>query len=287
MTIIPLSNGAATYCVSDYGWTDTWFVGSSPPVYDPTIDVLSGDDAPNLHFGIDGSDRIATSGLGWISPIMDAGTLSPTHATGSPWTVSTPVHYTSGMTTTESIVSHPLGLDLLIVTMLDPVDQPITQTFTFTNTRPSGTITDMLFADYFNYHPNGSTFVDAHKGTVTYTAAGGIGITGPDDGTLIANGSMRGERVDDLHTISTFGGVPDAVWDSVQFALYANPPDGTLFGTGDVAGALAWELGSLDPGESTSFTIYKLAAPVPTPAAAWLFGSALGVMGWMRRKAAS
>jgi hypothetical protein len=28
-------------------------------------------------------------------------------------------------------------------------------------------------------------------------------------------------------------------------------------------------------------------APIPVPAAVWLFGSALGVMGWLRRKAAS
>jgi hypothetical protein len=40
MSIIPLSNGVATYCVSDYGWSDTWFVGSSPAAYDPRFDVL-------------------------------------------------------------------------------------------------------------------------------------------------------------------------------------------------------------------------------------------------------
>ena len=36
-------------------------------------------------------------------------------------------------------------------------------------------------------------------------------------------------------------------------------------------------------GKFTSFTL----APVPIPPAVWLFGSALGVMGWMRRKATS
>jgi hypothetical protein len=259
----------------------------APAVYDAFFDVLSGDDAPNLHFGIDGSDRIATSGLGWISPIIDAGTLSPTHPTGSPWTVSTPVHFTAGTTTAESLVHHPLGLDLLITTMLDAIGQPVTQTFTFTNTRPSGAITDMLFADYFNYHPNGSTFANAHLGTVTYTAADGIVITGPDDGTLIADGSMRGERVDDHRMISTFGGAPDAVWDSVQFALYLDPADGTSFGTGDVAGALAWELGTLDPGASTSFTIHKLATPVPLPGALPLLGIALAGLGVLRRRQAT
>jgi hypothetical protein len=30
--IILLSNGVATYCVSDHGWSDAWFIGSAPPV---------------------------------------------------------------------------------------------------------------------------------------------------------------------------------------------------------------------------------------------------------------
>ncbi len=34
-------------------------------------------------------------------------------------------------------------------------------------------------------------------------------------------------------------------------------------------------------------TLQVTAAVVPIPAAVWLFGSALGVMGWMRRKATS
>jgi hypothetical protein len=33
-------------------------------------------------------------------------------------------------------------------------------------------------------------------------------------------------------------------------------------------------------------TYFQLGAPIPIPAAAWLFGSALGLLGWMRRKAA-
>ena len=76
MDIIPLSNGSATYCVSDYGWSDAWFVGTSPVAYNRRIDVLSGDDAPNLHFGIKGGEAPgAVSGFGWISPILDGGGL--------------------------------------------------------------------------------------------------------------------------------------------------------------------------------------------------------------------
>ncbi len=35
---------------------------------------------------------------------------------------------------------------------------------------------------------------------------------------------------------------------------------------------------------STYETVYASFAPVPIPPAVYLFGSALGVMGWMRRK---
>ena len=57
---------------------------------------------------------------------------------------------------------------------------------------------------------------------------------------------------------------------------------------------LTWDLdlnGVADTGFNLSVTTplssYDGMAPVPLPAAAWLFGSALGVMGWMRRTGAS
>lgn len=268
MDIIPLSNGSATYCVSDYGWTDTWFVGTAPATYEAGFDVLSGDDSPNLHFGILGGLPFpAASGFGWITPVMDVGTLTASVPTGSVWTVTTPVHST-GPTTAESLVHHPLGLDLLITTGLDPVGQEITQRFRFTNTTTGTTFTDLRFADYFNFHPNGSTALDAQKGTVTYDPLSGITITGPDDGTLIANGSMRGERVDDAHGRNgPFLALPIDVWDMVQTNVYLDPGAAFAVGPGDVAGALAWDLGDLAPGAAVDFTIFKLAEPL-TPAAA-------------------
>ena len=41
-----------------------------------------------------------------------------------------------------------------------------------------------------------------------------------------------------------------------------------------------WEVG-----DSVSFDLVTSATVVPIPAAAWLFGSALGILGWLRRKA--
>ena len=268
MTVIPLTNGLATYCVSDYGWSDTWFVGGAPAIYDPRLDVLSGDDGPNLHFGILGGEPSPfPSGTGWLSPIMDVGTLTPSWPTASPWTVTTAVHFVA--TGTESLIHHPLGLDMLITTNLDPFGQEVTQRFTITNVSAGTTFTDLRFADYFNYHPNGSTFENSRKGTVTYDPLSGITIAGPDDGTLIANGSMRGERVDDAHGRNgPFLATPIAVWDMVQTNVYLDPGAAIAIGPGDVAGALAWDLGDLAPSETTTFTIFKLAMPlssVPEP----------------------
>ena len=267
INIIPLTNGSSTYCVSDYGWSDAWFVGSAPVRFDPRLDVLSGDDAPNLHFGIRGGDPWpVVSGFGWISPVIDGGELEPVHETGSPWIVTTPVHFTVFDTTAESLVRHPAGMDLLITTSIDLVGQGITQTFVLTNTTPDLTFEDIVLADYFNFHPNGSTVPNFRKGTATYSALGGIRITGPDDGTLIANGSMRGERVDDLHgSNASFPMVPDIAFDMVQTLTYPDPmlPD-DLFtaGPGDAAGGLAWRLDPMGPGDRASFSIFKLVEPL-------------------------
>lgn len=42
----------------------------------------------------------------------------------------------------------------------------------------------------------------------------------------------------------------------------------------------------LTAGDSASFTSNFVVTPVPVPAAAWLFGGALGALGWLRRRAA-
>lgn len=288
LNIIPLANPHATYCVSDYGWSDTWFVGTAPAAYDPRHDVLSGDDSPNLHFGIKGGEPPpVVSGFGWISPLMDGGGPTAGFATGSPWTVVSAVHAT-GMTTAESLVRHPLGIDMLITTSLDPVGQEVTQRFAITNTTGATTFSDLLFADYFNYHPNGSDAANVLKGTVSYDPLSGITITGVDDGTLIATGSMRGERIDDAHGRNgPLLALPIDVLDMVQTSDYHDPGAGIAVGPGNVAGGLAWGLGDLAPGDTVEFTVFKLAAPlalVPEPETYAMTLAGLGLLGFVARR---
>src|SRR2546423_1642297 len=67
-TVRPVKNSVMTYCVSDFGWSDTWFFSGSITTYTQSLDVLSGDDAPNLHYtgGTHGNDA-----GGWLSPSID------------------------------------------------------------------------------------------------------------------------------------------------------------------------------------------------------------------------
>ena len=44
--------------------------------------------------------------------------------------------------------------------------------------------------------------------------------------------------------------------------------------------------GPLLGGARSNFGFSRMTATIPIPATAWLFGSALGLLGWLRRKAA-
>lgn len=74
----------------------------------------------------------------------------------------------------------------------------------------------------------------------------------------------------------------DSNVDAISGQSLTLSPDllGNFVGHGSAAGAL----GSFSPGTLVDGSAF--AAPVPIPAAVWLFGSALGLLGWMRRKTA-
>jgi len=172
-------NDKGAYCVSNFGWSDTWYsVGLSqtfppfPASYDQATDLFSGDDSPNLRF----RDEFGTllSGTGWLSPIMDAGALFPSYNTTSAWQVGSPLAYVgSGTDTLESSIFYVLAggqLDVKITTHIKE-DGQVVQTFDITN-NSSIALTDLFFSDYFNLHPNGSTAAATQVGSTQFDGTG-------------------------------------------------------------------------------------------------------------------
>jgi hypothetical protein len=268
-TVLPIRNAQTTYCSSDFGWSDTWFKGFQN-VYDQQLDVFSGEDSFNLRW-------TGMTGSGWLSPSMDAGTTAPLNV-GSPWSILQAIDYiTPGdETRTRSIITNPAGLQATIETSL--VGTQLTIRFLFQNINATGTIDNLVFSDYFNFHPNGSLHNGSTaQGTTAYLGtcpanigpcSGAIYTTGNTSlSTFISNGYVYGQRAADAYAVGYASSVPGG-----GQTLFAQMETGTFngaagpIGPGDTAGALAYNLGSLSAGQTVEFSFYKgLAAPVTTP----------------------
>jgi len=152
-TIIPVRSSAMTYCVSDYGWSDSWFRSGTISSYNGQADVLSGDDALNLRW----SGGAAAPTNGWLGPSLDAdrtNTSAAVNNRGTSWTVTTPVHHIIGTSVAQSVISHASGLQIVLTTTVTGLRTDIR--LDITNNGPLA-VTNLQVGDYFRYHPNGST----------------------------------------------------------------------------------------------------------------------------------
>src|SRR4051794_2165294 len=100
-TILPVKNAVQAYCISDFGWSDSWFF-SNPSSYDGNKDVLSGDDSPFINYTV-GATHKAGNGNGFLSPSMDQGALN-SQDIGSNWSILQSLSYTHGTDTTSSVI---------------------------------------------------------------------------------------------------------------------------------------------------------------------------------------
>jgi len=271
--VIPVQDSQITYCVSDFGWSDTWLLGK-PANSAMNVDMLSGDDALNLSY----SGGLIGSGLGWLSPSMDSGTLAP-QVVPSKWSVITPVHST-GANSAESVIGDADGLHITLDTSV--IGGGVQITMAIKNTSIS-TLTGFELSDYFNFHPNGSVIPNSQLGT-TSMQNGYIVTTGVPGPSFIENGFMCGIRAPDNFEVGPASG-PSAVWLDVGNSVF-NHNAGPL-GPGDNAGSLGWNLGNLAPGATILFAVGKnldpVLPPVPEPASVWLMGGALAFLGYWRR----
>lgn len=275
ITILPINGGNQTYCQTAYGWSDTWFATSQPAAYDQHLDVLSGDNAPALIY------RTATEEIGSgnqyniISPWLDGGSLNAQYL-GSDWEVVNDI-VVNGNQGTSTITLN--GLDATITTTVGL--SGVTEAFRFVN-NTADDIVELVFSDYFNFHPNGSdpgdidcpsTSYNAGTGMVTTTGANSLGCA-----ALVPQGVMWGSMLPTTWDLGLATGVLLNMSNNT-FNQALGPVQG------DGAAVLVWNLGRLNKGESVEFTIHKdTVVPEAIPAPGSIALLSIGLVGlWKRR----
>ena len=209
-TILPIKNSVQAYCVSGFGWSDTWFF-SNPGSYDGNKDVLSGDDSPFIRYTV-GPGNTAGNGDGFLSPSLDMGTMNPQNI-NSNWSIIQNLSYTHGSDTASSTIQDAND-GLVIAIMTQVIGSQVFLHFAFTNNGAQA-INNLRFGDYWNFHPNGSKSgtTENQQGTTVYSPTTGIVTTTGNQAqpTFIADGRVFGQRAPDVHQIGTVSNILTAI----------------------------------------------------------------------------
>jgi hypothetical protein len=275
ITSLPIYGGGQVYCQTAYGWSDTWFAASQPATYDQRLDVLSGDNAPDLRYTTVSGRKVGSGNkYNFISPWLDGGTLNAIFI-GSDWRVVNDITVAGNVSMSVITLG---GLDLKITTTVGA--SGITETFKFTNNTDEG-IQQLLFSDYFNFHANGSlngdvkcpnTAYDPLTGTVTTTGSFEAGCS-----PIVRNGSMRGSLLPTTWDLGEAADVlADIEADTYNQQLSCIKCDGAI--------DMVWDLGALQIGAMKEFTIFKDFERIPEPSTLALIGLALLGLGKRRQR---
>jgi hypothetical protein len=141
------------------------------------------------------------------------------------------------------------------------------------------TITAQAAPILYGANGNGAFTIDTTSGAMTYLTSTNTVALGYGDGRLYgANGNGA-------FTIDTTSGAMTYLTSTNTVALGYG--DGRLYGAnGNGAFTIDTTSGAMTYLTSTN-TVSLTTSPVPIPSAVWLFGSALGLVGVMRRKISS
>jgi len=279
ITVTPISGMSQTYCQSAFGWSDTWFPTTAPTNYNASLDVLSGDDAPDLVYTAGGKVVGSSNTYNVIGPWLDAAqspqTTPPNAAfVGSNWKVVKDKEKDLTLNGAGNVGTSTITLGSLNATITTTVLDPIglTEAFSFTN-HTTTPIDHIYFSDFFNYHANGvATALDLACPTTSVdgTTVTTMGGTSTGCSPVVADGTMFGSLngVDPASPLAwDLGFVNDvlaamAAAGNADFSMFNND-QGPL--TGNVAVDVVWDLGPLAVGASTDFTIVKTVPPLPPP----------------------
>lgn len=281
VNVVVVRGPNASYCVTDYGWSNGLFPGDTTITdYDASKNVL-GTSAQYISYDLNGTPYGS-----WLTPYIGGydGTLSFTSTSATPdFSIDTPVSNLGTDRATSIITDGRVRIAINTQALVDG----LRMTFAVTNLDATHEITNMSFVEYFNYFPNGAT--NTNLGTLSYgpvrEIGGGYvdGLWATAVGYQPGSGGVCGGWGSECGTPSAWGiGDPTAI--------FAGVSDGTAFNSAgfasnNAAGVLKWNSGATLAvnglaGDTQNFTMEI----VPEPGTWTLLAAGFGLVAVARHR---